>query len=109
MRGLLYHILSPIARRRNPSPCTSRREEALISDGTCRPCGARLIRSAWVISLAVALAIQANAQPRPVPRTHYQRIAYSLRQLAQHTEWPKETFAKEQEPFVLGILGEDPF
>ena len=29
--------------------------------------------------------------------------------LASYAEWPKEAFADEDAPFVLGILGEDPF
>ena len=29
--------------------------------------------------------------------------------IAQYTEWPKETFPDETAPFVLGILGDDPF
>src|SRR5204863_4686922 len=32
-----------------------------------------------------------------------------LFKIAQLTEWPKEAFASDDAPFVLGILGDDPF
>jgi hypothetical protein len=43
------------------------------------------------------------------PRTHSQLLATYLHKLPQYTEWPKDTFADERAPFVVGILGEDPF
>ncbi len=44
-----------------------------------------------------------------VPKTPYELKAFLLSQFAIYTEWPKDAFAAENAPFVLGILGKDPF
>jgi hypothetical protein len=41
--------------------------------------------------------------------TPYQQRARLLAQMAMWTEWPKQAFADEKAPFVLGIFGKDPF
>jgi len=43
------------------------------------------------------------------PYTLYQHKALYLYNFAKYTEWPKEAFPDESAPFVLGILGRDPF
>src|ERR1051325_10065707 len=43
------------------------------------------------------------------PYTPYQHKALYLFNFAKYTEWPKEAFADDNAPFVLGILGQDPF
>lgn len=43
------------------------------------------------------------------PYTEYQQRAWYLYLIAQYTEWPPEAFATPGAPFVLGILGKDPF
>jgi hypothetical protein len=43
------------------------------------------------------------------PYTLYQHKALYLFNFAKYTEWPKEAFPDERAPFVLGILGQDPF
>jgi len=60
-----------------------------------------------VLCTAAALASKVGAQTssfRP-----YQHKALYLYQFAKYTEWPKENLGDENEPFVLGILGRDPF
>jgi hypothetical protein len=39
----------------------------------------------------------------------YQARAVLLFKIAQLTEWPKDAFSSDSAPFVLGILGDDPF
>src|SRR5258708_2081787 len=43
------------------------------------------------------------------PQTLYEAEAYLLYLFAMYTEWPKEAFPDEKAPFVLGIMGKDPF
>ena len=43
------------------------------------------------------------------PYTLYQHKALYLFNFAKYTEWPKQAFADDNAPFVLGILGKDPF
>jgi hypothetical protein len=43
------------------------------------------------------------------PYTLYQLKALYLFNFAKYTEWPKEAFPDANSPFVLGILGQDPF
>ena len=47
------------------------------------------------------------AQSSPYPP--YQHKALYLFNFAKFTEWPKEAFASDDAPFVIGILGSDPF
>lgn len=49
----------------------------------------------------------ANGQTSP--KTPYQLKALFLFHFARYTEWPKEAWPAENQPFVLGILGNDPF
>ncbi len=56
---------------------------------------------------ASALAREVGAQTSSF--TPYQHKALYLYQFAKYTEWPKEILADDNGPFVLGILGKDPF
>ena len=58
----------------------------------------------WFIT---ALPIPTLAQTSPY--TPYQLKALYLHNFAKYTEWPKEVLGDESAPFVLGILGKDPF
>jgi hypothetical protein len=63
-----------------------------------------------LLLLAAALPISAaDKDAVAAPRTHSQLLATYLHKLPQYIEWPKETFADEQTPFVIGIVGDDPF
>jgi hypothetical protein len=43
------------------------------------------------------------------PTNLYEAEAYLLYLFAMYTEWPRQAFADDRAPFVLGILGKDPF
>src|SRR5207249_471403 len=64
----------------------------------------------WValtLGFLVVLSVGLHAQTSPY--TVHQHKALYLFNFAKYTEWPKEAFADDSAPFVLGILGEDPF
>jgi len=67
----------------------------------------------WLVGTTVALVIAAHLQDQVAaetsPYTLYQNVALCLYNFAKYTEWPREAFADDNAPFVLAILGEDPF
>jgi hypothetical protein len=65
----------------------------------------RLGWRAALLYLVLPLGLAAQSSPY----TLYQHKALYLFNFAKYTEWPKEAFADENAPFVLGILGQDPF
>jgi hypothetical protein len=69
----------------------------------------RLVGIALAVLLIVppqGYSIEQYAQPL---NTHAKNLAFYLRLLPEFAQWPKDTFADEKAPFVIGILGEDPF
>ncbi len=70
--------------------------------------GAR--RTARAVAVVLALAWAATpGGPRAASPTEYEVKAAYLYYLATFVDWPADTFASGDEPFVVGILGEDPF
>ena len=67
----------------------------------------RLAGLAVALCAASALAREVGAQTSNF--TPYQHKALYLYQFAKYTEWPKEILGDDNGPFVLGILGKDPF
>jgi len=65
--------------------------------------GWRLLAAAWLATLACLPAWPA------VPATEYQVKAAYLFNFGQFVEWPAGSFEKPGAPFVIGILGDDPF
>jgi len=64
--------------------------------------------AAVLLGVATVFAVPLAAQTSPY--TPYQHKALYLYNFAKYTEWPKEAFADDNAPFVLGILGtKDPF
>src|SRR6266705_2140642 len=63
------------------------------------------------LALAVALVLLRSGEvaAQTSPYTLYQHKALYLFNFAKYTEWPKQAFADDNSPFVLGILGDDPF
>ncbi len=61
------------------------------------------------LALCVAAAAPGRLAAQTSPYTPYQHRALFLYNFAKYTEWPKEAFASDDAPFVLGILGNDPF
>lgn len=61
-------------------------------------------------SLALAACLFAGAVNAPGQATReYDLKAAFLFNFAQFVEWPAATFASADEPFTIGVLGEDPF
>src|ERR1044071_5489302 len=62
------------------------------------------------VAFGVAVAMTVRLMAQTSPYTPYQHKALYLFNFAKYTEWPKEAFASDDAPFVLGILGkDDPF
>jgi hypothetical protein len=52
-------------------------------------------------------ALSMRAQPATVPE--YKLKAAVLFNLAKFIDWPTNTFAQAEAPFVVGVIGDDPF
>jgi hypothetical protein len=65
-------------------------------------------RSRLVIALASAWLF-AGAPALRAATLEYQVKAVYLFKLARYVEWPVAAFADAQAPFVIGVLGDDPF
>jgi hypothetical protein len=61
------------------------------------------------VALGLALALPLRLAAETATFTPYQAKALYLFKFAMFTEWPKEAFASDDSPLVLGILGKDPF
>lgn len=65
------------------------------------------LRGTWLAALLVSLAgMSSNAQ---VISHEYELKAVLIYNFAQFTEWPTNAFESADSPFVIGILGNDPF
>ena len=64
----------------------------------------------WLVLVAACIAALpgSNAMPAP-PAAEYQVKAAYLFNFSQFVEWPAAAYASPDAPFVIGILGEDPF
>jgi hypothetical protein len=63
-----------------------------------------------VLSFALALTVRLIAAGHPEGRPdEYQVKAAFLYNFAKFVEWPQEVFAGTNDPFVICVLGEDPF
>src|SRR5205823_6216899 len=58
---------------------------------------------AFVLLLFLPLALQAQTSREKALRT------VLLFNIAQLSQWPKTAFASDSEPFVIGVVGQDPF
>ena len=74
---------------------------------------APLRRRRIVVILAIAVSTAAarvrSDAPVRTPPTEYEVKAAFLYNFARFVEWPAETFHDAQEPFVIAVLGRDPF
>src|SRR5439155_1580041 len=94
---------------------SSRRALALSQRVGFRPSdfGFSLMRSKRAIMflyLAGMLAgLQIRTQAQEAPPSEYQLKAAFLFNFAKFVEWPADVFPEPDSPFVIGILGENPF
>ena len=69
-----------------------------------------VIRHSSLAALLVCVLLApARIAAQSSPYTPYQHKALYLFNFAKYTEWPKDAFASDDAPFVIGILGADPF
>ncbi len=66
----------------------------------------RIINFAVLIALWLASVFPAKAQTGP---TEYQLKAAFLYNFAKFIDWPLQSFPSEKSPFVIGVLGQNPF
>ena len=57
----------------------------------------------WILALLLATAVRATAPDE------YQVEAVFLLHFTQFVEWPPQAFPAADTPFVIGVLGQDPF
>jgi hypothetical protein len=57
----------------------------------------------WILALLISMAVRAAAPDE------YQVEAVFLLHFTQFVEWPAQAFADPHTPFVIGVLGRDPF
>ncbi len=62
----------------------------------------------WCLWLTIAICIVGAARAYAAP-SEYQVKAVFLFNFAQFVDWPPEAFPSPDAPFVIGVLGEDPF
>jgi hypothetical protein len=70
----------------------------------------------WLLRAVTALAVVAGlhampsvgAQQANLPSEYAVKAVY-LYSFGRYVEWPKEAFADRSSPFVIGVLGDDPF
>jgi uncharacterized protein DUF4154 len=70
---------------------------------------ASLIRVPLRVLLAAAYCALSAGAAWSAPAAEYQVKAAYLFNFGQFVEWPKNAFPSADAPFVIGILGEDPF
>jgi uncharacterized protein DUF4154 len=71
----------------------------------------RIVRRARLLVLVAAVLAPgpaARSETAPAP-TEYQVKAAFLYSFAKFVQWPDDAFHGPEEPFVVGVLGEDPF
>jgi hypothetical protein len=64
----------------------------------------------WLTCLLLTVALLATGSARALAGpSEYQVKAVFLFNFAQFVDWPPQSFAGPDAPFVIGVLGEDPF
>lgn len=68
-------------------------------------------RASWLLAMVVGMHPWGEARVRAEPPVagEYQVKAAFLFNFARYVEWPPEAFPATGEPFVVTVLGEDPF
>ncbi|MGH8141958.1 MAG: YfiR family protein [Steroidobacteraceae bacterium] len=66
-------------------------------------------RLLWAVTALASLSVAGAAVAAPVAPTEYQVKAVFLYNFSRFVAWPPGAFTAPNEPFVIGILGSDPF
>jgi len=66
-----------------------------------------LMRWGWIAILLFAGSLKLSAQP--ATSAEYQIKAVFLFNFARFVDWPPKAFPDADAPFIIGVLGEDPF
>src|SRR3989442_1367154 len=69
---------------------------------------ARMSHSNWAVSLLLLACFCHRASAQTGKLGEYEIKAAFLYRFANYTEWPPDTFADKNAPFIFGILGENP-
>jgi len=78
---------------------------AFLRAGACQKSSSPVL----VVISAILLSSGLNLSAQPASSREYQVKAVFLFNFAQFVEWPTNAFPEVQTPFVIGVLGEDPF
>jgi hypothetical protein len=71
--------------------------------------GQRWARCVGFILLVLLLAVGLPLSAQPPISKEYQIKAVFLFNFAQFVSWPADSFTSQDEPFCIGVLGDDPF
>ena len=71
--------------------------------------GMRRFSIAAILLCLCAVATARAGEAKPSVRTEYDIKAAFLYKFALFVEWPAATFAADDSPFTVGVLGDDPF
>lgn len=94
-----------------PSQAETRQGHPAHQD-SARPSGRRAVARnvvwvGWLVLLATGLL--ARSAPTQPAFSEYEVKAAFLHKFALFVEWPREAFATPNTPFLIAVLGEDPF
>lgn len=67
-----------------------------------------MFRILWTCLAPTSLQVQGSNAAAQVP-DEYKVKAVFLFHFAQFVEWPDDSFSRQDEPMVIGVLGENPF
>src|ERR1700741_2864128 len=64
---------------------------------------------AAIIAVLVAFSVSASLAAEVADPSEYELKAVFIYNFIKFTEWPAAKLGKSDEPFIIGILGKDPF
>lgn len=75
----------------------------------CSRAGWRSSTQSVIIAVLVAFSVSASLAAEVAAPSEYELKAVLIYNFIKFTEWPPAKLAKSDEPFIIGILGKDPF
>jgi hypothetical protein len=70
---------------------------------------AKLAPAAFALAALLAAGGAAAGEGKPAESTEYEVKAAFLLNFTKFVTWPDKAFEKNESPFVIGVLGQDPF